>query len=132
MIGMSRESTDIRVLIADDDADTRAFVRAYLESEGYRVLEAMDGAEAVEHVQSAARAFDVAVLDIQMPNCDGLAALRAIKQHSSELPVVIMTGSAEPHEVREAYARGAVRVLRKPIALGDLGLVLERLTSERR
>jgi CheY-like chemotaxis protein len=127
--GPSAEPSAARVLVTDDDAETRALLRDYLEADGFQVLEAVNGAQAVELVGRMGSEMSVVVLDIAMPQCDGLAAIRLIKKLVPKLPVVVVTGSAEEREIREAYARGAIRVLKKPIALGDLGLVIERVTG---
>ena len=125
----SAEPSAARVLVTDDDPETRALLRDYLEADGFEVLEAVDGAQAVEIVGRMGADMGVVVLDIAMPQCDGLHAIRLIKKLVPALPVIVVTGSVEEHEIHEAYARGAVRVLKKPIALGDLGLVIERVTG---
>jgi len=58
-----------KILIAEDDADIRALLRLYLESEGYAVIEAADGAAALKHAQT--QMPDMAIIDIMMPEING-------------------------------------------------------------
>ncbi len=115
------------VLIADDDADSRAIVRALLEFQGREVLEATEGRQCL----STARALrpDVIVLDLLMPGMDGwhtAAALRA-DPRTNTIPILALTAAALPDDRRRALASGCDRVLSKPIALGELSSVIDEL-----
>ncbi len=115
------------VLIADDDVDSRAIVRALLEFQGREVVEAADGPECL----GAARTHrpDVIVLDLIMPRLDGwhvAAALRADPTTKS-IPILALTAAALPHDHERALAAGCDRVLNKPISLGELASVIDDL-----
>jgi CheY-like chemotaxis protein len=81
------------VLYVDDDAASRELCRRILEDEGYRVLLAEDGNEAVNLVE--AENLDVAVLDIRMPQKGGLEAAEEISSIDAELPIILYTGNEE-------------------------------------
>lgn len=115
------------VLIADDDVDSRAIVRALLEFQGREVVEAADGPECLGVARR--QRPDVIVLDLIMPHLDGwhvAAALRADPATRS-IPILALTAAALPHDHDRAIAAGCDRVLNKPIALGELSSVIDEL-----
>jgi CheY-like chemotaxis protein len=96
------------VLYVDDDEASRVLWRTVLEDEGYRVLLAEDGNEAVDIVE--AERPDVAILDIRMPQKGGLEAAEEIHAIDSELPVILYTGNDEVcmSDRRAQYASACV------------------------
>jgi two-component system response regulator MtrA len=108
------------VLIADDDADILLLVKAVLERSGYEVVAASDGAEALASVR--ARKPDLAVLDIAMPEVDGLEVLRRLRADptTSELPVVLLSARAQEADVERGFAIGASAYLKKPFSPREL------------
>jgi len=108
------------VLIADDDADILSLVKAVLERSGYEVVAATDGAEALASVR--ARKPDLAVLDIAMPEVDGLEVLRRLRADptTSELPVVLLSARAQEADVERGFAIGASAYLKKPFSPREL------------
>src|SRR3712207_2109601 len=80
-----------KVLVVDDDLDTRQIVRWMLEEWGYQVLEAGDGREAVEVAERGRP--DVVLMDLAMPRVDGFDAIRSIRAHPElkELPIIALT-----------------------------------------
>ncbi len=80
-----------RILLAEDEAVVRRVARMALEREGYRVLEACDGAEAVELLR-AGEQVDLAVLDLSMPRLGGLAALAELRKLAPDLPAILTSG----------------------------------------
>jgi CheY-like chemotaxis protein len=123
--GQLESGTRIRVaaatvLLADDDEGVRCVLKDLLTGEGYAVVEAADGAAALELLASAAdggMAFpDVVLLDFMMPGFSGLGILRVMRRLSRMPPTIIMTGFPDPSVDVLARNLGAVRVLRKPLA----------------
>jgi CheY-like chemotaxis protein len=108
------------VLIADDDADILLLVRAVLERSGHEVVAASDGAEALASVR--ARKPDLVVLDIAMPEVDGLEVLRRLRADptTSELPVVLLSARAQEADVKRGFASGASAYLKKPFSPREL------------
>jgi two-component system response regulator MtrA len=108
------------VLIADDDADILLLVKAVLERSGHEVVAVSDGAEALATVR--ARKPDLAVLDIAMPEVDGLEVLRRLRADATttDLPVVLLSARAEESEVERGFAMGASAYLKKPFGLREL------------
>jgi DNA-binding NarL/FixJ family response regulator/signal transduction histidine kinase len=110
----------LRVLIADDHAMVRQGLRSMLEATGAVTVigEAADGAEAAE--RAAALHPDVVLMDLQMPNVDGLEGLRRIHAEQPELPVVILTTFQTDASVKEALSAGARGYLLKDAEPADL------------
>ncbi|HVS02827.1 MAG TPA: sigma-54 dependent transcriptional regulator, partial [Thermoanaerobaculia bacterium] len=124
------------VLVVDDEAAIRDSLRMILEYEGYRVEEAASGAEALERV--ASRAPDAVLLDIKMPEMDGLEVLRALGERGYAMPVLMISGHADLATAVEATRRGAYDFFEKPLQRDRVVLSLRhavesyRLQSENR
>jgi two-component system, response regulator PdtaR len=110
--------SDVRVLIAEDETIIRLDLRAQLEQLGYVVCaEARDGDEAVE--LAATLIPDVAILDVKMPNGDGVHAARRILAQRS-IPIVLLTAYSDPELVGRATEAGVSGYLVKPFQPRDL------------
>jgi PAS domain S-box-containing protein len=114
--GLLAAPTTLDILLADDSDVNRLVIKSVLEKEGHRVVEVTDGAQALERVQIAA--FDVVLMDIQMPVMDGLTAavkIRGLGGALARLPIFALTADIVS-ERREAYLNGGFdKVLAKPI-----------------
>ena len=112
-------SARLRVLIADDDDLVREELRGYLEGEGLEVVASVpDGLQAFE--QSAWLHPDVVLMDLHMPNMDGIAATSIITSHSPDVPVVVLTAFAERDNRWASQLAGAASFLDKSAPMPDL------------
>ncbi len=109
-----------RILIVDDDADTRALLREFTESEGYGADLAASGDEALLRLDIMRP--DIILLDAVMPGIDGFETCRRIKAHegAAHIPVIFMTGLSEPEHVVQGLGAGGVDYVTKPLALDAL------------
>src|ERR687895_300660 len=103
-----------RILVIDDEAEIRRSVRMSLEYEGYDVLEASSGPEAVALAEKESP--DLIFLDVKMPGMDGLEALQRIKAANDAIPVVIISGHGTVSTAVEATKAGAFDFIEKPLA----------------
>jgi two-component system nitrogen regulation response regulator NtrX len=101
------------VLVVDDEASIRESLRMILEFEGYRVEEAANGSQAL--VKVAEKAPDAILLDIKMPEMDGMTALTAMRERGYEMPVLVVSGHADVQTAVEATRRGAFDFFEKPL-----------------
>ncbi len=101
------------VLLVDDERSIRESLRMILEFEGYKVEEAASGSEALTRV--AERAPDAVVLDIKMPEMDGLSVLSAFRERGYDMPVLIISGHADVETAVDATRRGAFDFFEKPL-----------------
>ena len=108
------------VLVADDNADILELVKAVLERSGYEVVAVSDGAQALASVDK--RKPDLAVLDITMPEIDGLEVLRRLRAdtRTNGLPVVLLTAQVQEADVDLGFATGASAYLKKPFSPREL------------
>ena len=104
-----------RILVVDDDAASRLLVRATLRRAGLEVLEAADGAQALERMQAALP--DLVLMDVSMPVMDGFRACEELHRlpGGSRVPVVMMTGLDDVNSIERAFEVGASDFLTKPI-----------------
>ncbi|MBC7337640.1 MAG: sigma-54-dependent Fis family transcriptional regulator, partial [Clostridia bacterium] len=102
----------MRVLVVDDEPEVCNFFRYLLEWQRYEVTVATSGEEAKAH--AGERRFDVALVDLKLPDVDGLAVLRHIKNVQPECEVIIMTGYSTIRSAVEAIKLGAYDYLQKP------------------
>lgn len=115
----------LRVLVVDDDAGLRLALHGVLtSSQKYDVEEAFDGIDAVEKVKK--QAFDLVILDVDMPRLSGLEALKQIKALNPETIVLIMTAFATIDSAVQAVKDGAYNYISKPISGDDLLQILEK------
>lgn len=113
-----------RVLVADDDDASRAFLARGLRTAGYEVTLAANGREAVELVERSP--VDAIVTDISMPEMTGIELLRAIRGRDADVPVVLVTGSPDVESAMQAVRLGALLYLTKPVDLEELKRVMSR------
>ena len=99
------------ILIAEDDKDIRELLKLYLESEGYRILEAENGRLALELAQKEQP--DMAVLDVMMPEMNGLEVTRALRK-SSEIPILILSAKSTDNDKILGLNLGADDYIAKP------------------
>lgn len=116
---MSQSGTPPTILVVDDDVDTCRNLNDILVDLGYQVDMAHNGAQALEKVRQ--RPYDVALLDLKMPDMDGITLYREIRKLRSSAVALIVTAFAATGTTEEALAAGAWRVLPKPV---DLSLLL--------
>jgi two-component system, OmpR family, response regulator MprA len=107
-----------RILIADDDRAIREALSRALSLEGYDVVQAPDGAAALQLVESAQP--DVAVLDVMMPNVDGLTVCRVLRAERNRIPILMLTARTETPDRVAGLDAGADDYLPKPFDLDEL------------
>jgi CheY-like chemotaxis protein len=118
-----------RILVAEDRASSRELIRAVLDGAGYRVLEAVDGKDALD--KAYASAFDLIILDLQMPKLDGFEVLASLRKDArfERVPVMALTASAMQGDRERALAAGFSSYVAKPVDLNFLRSEIERLTQ---
>ncbi len=113
-----------RVLIADDEKNMRWVLSEALAAEGYEVIQAADGKEALIAVEQ--QHPDLMVLDHKMPSPDGMEVLRKIRANGETFPVIMLTAHGNVATAVEAMKAGATEYLTKPFDLGELKLSIDK------
>lgn len=120
----------MNILVAEDENDIRNLLKLHLEQEGYSVLAAKDGMEALDILQE--KAVDLAILDVMMPRLDGFNLLRKIRQ-TSKVPVIFLTARGDEMDKILGLGLGADDYLVKPFSMAELlarvGAQLRRSTE---
>ncbi len=131
---VSVDSAPLRVLVAEDNAINRRFLRHALAKAGHHVTDVVDGEQAVEQVTR--RGFDLLLIDCQMPTCDGFEATARIrafeKTTGGYLPIVAITASATPHDLERCRAAGMDGYLCKPYEIEQLLAAIASVAPLRR
>jgi CheY-like chemotaxis protein len=119
------------ILVVDDDRAVRKVIREFLERDGHQVVEATDGAEAIEAY--SADKIDLMVLDLLMPNRDGFEALIDVRHRHPQARVVVISGGGQLGAdlyLKMASQFGATEVLAKPIERDALLAKVHELLSQ--
>ncbi len=128
---MTATESQARILVADDDEDILNLVALTLEREGYAVLRARDGVEAVD--VALASLPDLLVLDVMMPKQDGFAVIRALRDDraTETTPILLLTASVQEQHRERGFQAGADAFVRKPFSprelLGEIRRLLDAI-----
>ena len=122
-----RQDSDRPILVVDDDAKIVRLVRAYLEREGYRVVGATDGRAALAALEVERPAL--IVLDLMLPELDGLSVVRAIRLAADDTPVIILSARGTVADRISGLASGADDYLPKPFSPAELVLRVKRILA---
>lgn len=118
----------IKILVVDDESRMRKLVRDFLEREGYQVLEAGDGMEAME-IFYEDKDIALVILDVMMPRMDGWQTCREIRE-TSEVPVIMLTARSEERDELQGFSLGVDEYISKPfspkILVARVGALLRR------
>jgi two-component system KDP operon response regulator KdpE len=115
---MTPQSGPARILVVDDEPPIRRFLRTSLTSQGYVVLEAGDGAEALDTLKR--NAVDVVVLDLGLPNLHGFDVISRMREGKSVVPIIVLSSRADEAGKVRALDLGADDYVTKPFGLDEL------------
>jgi len=121
---------DTRVLVVDDERSMRELLAIMLKQAGHDVTVADGGEAAIRALQS--NAFDLVITDLRMRQVDGLAVLRAAKEHSPQTVVLVVTAFASTETAVEAMKLGAYDYLTKPFKLDEIKLTIANALERKR
>jgi two-component system, NtrC family, nitrogen regulation response regulator NtrX len=119
-----------RILIVDDEQDIRASLKRILDYEGMLVDEAASGAEALQQVED--REPDAVLLDVKLPQMDGIEVLAELRRRRPDLPVIMISGHASIDTAVEATKLGAFSFIEKPLSSERVLLELRNAVQQRR
>jgi len=119
-----------RVLVVDDDPAIRLICSTWLSLDGYEVLEAADGQDALQ--LALTEAPDVVLLDLSLPVLDGFAVASALRadDRTRELPVVVLTGEADPNVSERVQEIGAAGLFMKPFDPSAVTAFVKRVVED--
>jgi two-component system chemotaxis response regulator CheY len=118
---IEKAASRIRILIVDDSSLVRLYYRDILERAGFKVVQAINGIEAMEKV--LAQEFDLVIVDVNMPRMDGFSFVRTLRDGApaiATLPALVITTESGRQDREDARAAGANFYLVKPVSEPDL------------
>ncbi len=118
-------SSRARILVVDDEELIRDLLKMVLMDEGYTVVTAADGEEAIQHLNSSP--FDLVITDLVMPKVNGVEVLRAAKGIDPDYPVMVITGYPSVETVTKLVRLGAGDYLTKPFNLDVVKVTVAKL-----
>ena len=118
------------VLLGEDEPEVRSYLEMALRCNGFSVAMAENGEEVLDSLRTMERPVSAVLLDIVMPEKDGLETLREIRRTHADLPVIMISGECSPPRVMEAMRSGATDFLGKPVTHEDLTKTLRRILSD--
>jgi DNA-binding NtrC family response regulator len=124
-----RDQPRIKVLIAEDEPHLGTILESFLSGRGYQVTTRRDGRAALEALRS--ESYDVALLDIVMPEMDGLEVLRHVREEPSPPEVIIITGNGTIETAITAIKLGAYDYLAKPYRMAEIDVLVRRAWEKR-
>jgi DNA-binding NtrC family response regulator len=124
-----RDQPKIKVLIAEDEPHLGTILESFLSGRGYHVTTRRDGRAALEALR--AESYDVALLDIVMPEMDGLEVLRHVREEPSPPEVIIITGNGTIETAITAIKLGAYDYLAKPYRMAEIDVLVRRAWEKR-
>ncbi len=116
-LGMHVKDAKGRVLLIDDDAEVRRIVHLALTKDGYDIVEATDGAEAIEAIRTGDNPLltDVIICDVRMPQVNGIEAVTFFREQFPSVPIIVLTGYPDMNLATSFLKQGVMEYLVKPI-----------------
>lgn len=114
----------VTILIVDDELMMRKLLEKILTREGYRILTAEDGQQALDIVK--AEKVNIIISDMKMPNMSGFELLRAVKADYPEIGMIMMTAYGDTYTVKDALLLGADEYITKPFKSFEVSMIVER------
>jgi DNA-binding response OmpR family regulator len=114
----------MKVLLLEDNEKLNNTIKKRLELKGYKVFSYIDGSQAYESITEG---FSCFILDINVPNIDGIKILKKIREYYDEVPVIIISSTVELDIIKQSYDFGCNDYLKKPFFIDELEIKIEKL-----
>jgi DNA-binding response OmpR family regulator len=114
----------MNILLLEDNKKLNQTITKRLALKGYNVESCTDGADAYEKITDG---FSCFILDINVPNIDGIKILKKIREYYDELPIIIISASVELEDIKQSYDFGCNDYLKKPFFIDELEIKIEKL-----
>jgi len=118
----------MKILLLEDELMLRSSIEEYLEALGHKVIAFGNGEEAYEAIKKDA--FDLLLLDINIPKMSGLSLLKALNEIEHAFPTIFISANVDIDDISRAFELGASDYLKKPFHLKELGLRIDKIKKE--
>jgi two-component system OmpR family response regulator len=116
---------NIRILLAEDDSNLGILLKNYLTAKNYETSLFVNGIQALDAFH--ARSFDLCILDIMMPEMDGLTLAKEIRLENTDIPIIFLTAKNQQEDILEGFRTGADDYITKPFSMEELILRIEAI-----
>jgi DNA-binding NtrC family response regulator len=120
---------DVKILIVDDDPIVLASCKRVFEAEAFEVCMVPSAAKALEVMKHTT--FDVLLVDVKMPEHDGMYLMRSVKKQWPKMPIIVMSGYSTPETITEGLQSGAEEFIAKPFTPDELLAIVRRVLQKR-
>jgi two-component system response regulator AtoC len=127
---MQKKEGNVSILVVDDDKDMRAYLETALSLMGYTVESVRGGKDALERIRKAK--FSAIILDIMMPEMDGITTLKKVREFDSDLPIIMLSALDQTKTIVKAVKAGASDYVNKPFEDEELKIAIENVVERRR
>lgn len=114
----------MKILLLEDNKTLNETIKLKFENSGYKVYNYIDGQEAYDNITEG---FSCFILDINVPNIDGIKILKKIREYYNEVPVIIISSTVELDIIKKSYDFGCNDYLKKPFFIDELKIKVEKL-----
>jgi len=118
----------MKILLLEDELMLRSSIEEYLEALGHKVIAFGNGEEAYEAIKQDA--FDLLLLDINIPKMNGLSLLKALNEIEHAFPTIFISANVDIDDISRAFELGASDYLKKPFHLKELGIRIDKIKKE--
>jgi len=122
------ESTPYKILVVDDEEQTRKLFVDLLSQKGHQCVTANNGREALDKIME--NKFDALITDIVMPEMDGITLTKELSKHYHNLPVMVITGYTEEYSAETAIASGAREFIKKPFSISEFLIRFDKMMRD--
>jgi DNA-binding NtrC family response regulator len=129
MEGLKNDNPLVRILVIDDDEETRSLLKDFLEEDGFVTDSVCNGSDALRKL--AKQPFDLIITDIRMPALTGLDILPVIKRLQPETSIIVITAFGSEEVYRRSFERGATVYLEKPLHISKLKELIHKMSSSK-
>ncbi|MCF8720969.1 response regulator [Nitrospina gracilis] len=121
-----------KLMVVDDDKDIRDSLKMFLEPEGYHILEASNGQEAIDQLKSEDNMVNVGAIlcDIRMPRVNGLECISFFRREAPGIPIIVITGFPETDMAVDLLKKGCKDYLTKPVEKSKLLSVVNKVVAQ--
>lgn len=117
----------MKIILVEDDIELATSIERFFKIKGHNIDTFYDGFDVIDHLEETSLDYDLYLLDINVPNVDGLEILKFIRKTKIDIPVIIITASLEIETLQTAFNYGCTEYIKKPFNLLELEIRLDRI-----
>ncbi len=117
----------MKILLIEDDIELSTSIKTFFQIKGHDVEYFYDGLDALNHLESNNNIYDLYLVDVNIPNINGLELLKFIRKTNIDIPIIIITASLEIQTLQTAFDYGCTEYIKKPFNLKELDIRIDRI-----